>query len=61
MDWQPLLAYITGSVDQPLLLRHAYLVTENRLLRPQIKGRLRFSDAEPQTLAEIGKKLGKQA
>jgi hypothetical protein len=25
-----LLAYITGSVDQALLLRNAYLVTENR-------------------------------
>jgi hypothetical protein len=61
MDWKILLAYITGSVDQELLLRNEYLVTENRLLHQQIKGRVRLSDAERKTLAEIGKKLGKQA
>jgi hypothetical protein len=61
MDWKRLLAYITGSVDQELLLRNEYLVTENRLLRQQIKGRIRLNDAERKTLAEIGKKLGKEA
>jgi transposase InsO family protein len=61
MDWKILLAYITGSVDQELLLRNEYLVTENRLLRRQIKGRIRLSDGERKTLAAIGKKLGKQA
>jgi len=40
MDWKTLLAYITGTVDQALLLRNAYLVTENRILRQQIKGRV---------------------
>jgi hypothetical protein len=29
MDWKHLLAYITGSVDQELLLRNEYLVAEN--------------------------------
>src|SRR5215813_12369269 len=61
MDWKILLAYITGSVDQDLLLRNEYLVTENRLLRSQIKGRVRLSDGERKTLAEIGQKLGKRA
>ena len=61
MDWMRLLAYITGSVDQELLLRNQYLVTENRILRRQIAGRIRLSDGERTTLAEIGKKLGKQA
>ena len=56
-----LLAYITGTVDQELLLRNEYLVTENRILRNQIKGRVRLSDGERKTLAEIGQKLGKQA
>jgi hypothetical protein len=32
MDWKHLLAYITGTVDQELLRRNAYLVTENRLI-----------------------------
>jgi len=61
MDWKTLLAYISGSVDEELLLRNEYLVAENRILRDQLKGRIRLSDAERQTLAEIGKKLGKQA
>ncbi len=61
MDWKTLLAYITGSVDQELLLRNEYLVTENRILRNQSTGRVRLTDGERTTLAEIGQKLGKQA
>jgi hypothetical protein len=61
MDWKILLAYITGTVDQELLLRNEYLVTENRLLRQQISGRVRLSDGERKALAEIGQKLGKKA
>jgi putative transposase len=61
MDWRKLLAYITGSVDQELLLRNEYLVTGNRMLHSQIKGRVHLSDGERKTLAEIGKKPGKQA
>jgi transposase InsO family protein len=61
MDWKQLLAYITGSVDQELLLRNEYLVTENRILRSQITGRVRLTDGERKRLAEIGQKLGKQA
>ena len=61
MDWKHLLAYITGTVDQELLLRNEYLVTENRILRNQITGRVRLTDGERKTLAEIGQKLGKHA
>jgi putative transposase len=61
MHWKTLLAYITGTVDQELLLRNEYLVTENRILRHQIKGRVRLSDGERTTLADMGHKLGKQA
>src|SRR6266446_3350545 len=61
MSWKTLLAYITGTVDQELLLRNEYLVTENKILRSQIKGRLRLSDGERTALAEIGQKLGKKA
>jgi putative transposase len=60
MDWKRLLAYISGSVDQELLLRNEYLVAENRILRQQVKGRLRLTDGERRTLAEIGKRLGKK-
>lgn len=52
--WQAtLLAYITGTVDQELLLRNAYLGTENRVLRKQLKERAWLSDGERKTLAEI--------
>ena len=61
MDWKTMLAYVTGSVDEQLFLRIEYLVAENGILRNQITGRLHLSDAERQTLAEIGKKLGQQA
>src|SRR4030095_8322501 len=61
MSWKTLLAYITGTVDQELLLRNEYLVTENRILRHQITGRVRLTDGARKTLAEIGQKLGKQA
>ena len=56
-----MLAYITGSVEQELFLRNEYLATENRILRDQIKGRLRFTDLERISLAEIGKRLGRRA
>ena len=33
----------------------------NRILRNQIKGRIRLSESERKALADIGQKLGKQA
>src|SRR5258705_11110493 len=61
MIWKRLLTYITGSVDAELLLRNEYLATENRILKNQIKGRLRLTDFERISLAEIGKRLGRKA
>jgi putative transposase len=61
VDWKHLLASITGSVDEALRLRNAYLASENRILRNQITGRMRLTDGERETLAEIGERLGKQA
>ncbi len=46
MDWKTMLTCITGSVDRELLLRNEYLVTENRILRDQLQGRLRLTDGE---------------
>jgi len=61
MIWARMLAYITGTVDEELLLRNEYLAAENRILRAQIKGRLLLSDAEKGTLAEIAQRLGRKA
>ncbi|MBA3916368.1 MAG: hypothetical protein H0X25_21490 [Acidobacteriales bacterium] len=52
-SWPCLLAYLSGKVDQELLLRNEYLVAENRILRNQVKGRLLLSEGEKATLAEI--------
>ena len=60
MNWASILAYVTGTVDQELLARIEYLVAENRILKAQLKGRLRLSDAERATLAEIGHRLGRK-
>jgi hypothetical protein len=60
-DWARLLAYVTGIVNQQLLLQNEYLVAENRILRAHLTSRLRLSDPERSTLAEIGKRLGRKA
>ena len=60
MDWARVLAYVTGTVDQELLLRNEYLAAENRILKSQLNGRLRLSDAERATLGEIGHRLGRK-
>src|SRR6202162_5018446 len=59
--WVRLLAYVTGSVNRELLLRNEYLATENCILRAKLPSRLRLSNPERATLAEIGKRLGRKA
>ena len=53
MDWARILAYITGTVDQELLLRNEHLVAENRILKAQLKTPLRLTNAERATLAVV--------
>ena len=55
------LAYVTGLINQELLLKNEYLAAENRILRVHLPARLRLSDPERSTLAEIGKRLGRKA
>src|SRR3954451_5062132 len=55
------LAYVTGLLNQELLLQVEYLVAENRILRAHLPARLRLSDPERSTLAEIAKRLGRKA
>src|SRR5712671_4359104 len=61
MNWARILAYVTGMVDQELLARIEYLAAENRILKAQLKGRLKLSDAERAMLGEIGHRLGRKA
>ena len=60
MDWARILAFVTGAVDQELLARIEYLAAENRILKAQLTGRLKLSDAERATLAQIGHRLGRK-
>ena len=58
--WARLLAFVTGLVNQEWLLRNEYLAAANRILRAHLPARLRWSDAERSTLAEIAKRLGRK-
>jgi hypothetical protein len=50
MDLARVLAYVTGTVDQELLTRNEYLAAENRILKAQLKGRLKLSmPSEPRS------------
>ena len=59
--WVRLLAYVTGSVNQELLLRNEYLAAENRILKCKLPGRIPLTNPERVTLADFGKRLGRKA
>lgn len=56
-----MLAHVTGSIDEEVLARNEYLVIENRILRGQIKGRMRLTDPERISLDSAAKNLGRKA
>ena len=45
-QWVRLLAYVTGLVNQELLLQNEYLVAENRILKAHLQPRYRLTDSE---------------
>ena len=59
-NWTRLLAFVTGMVNQHLLLQCEYLSAENRILGSHVAGRIGFSDAERSTLTEIRKRFGRK-
>ena len=54
------LTYVTGLVNQELLLKNEYLLAENCILKAHLPPRFRLSRPERITLAEIGKRLGRR-
>ena len=58
--WARLLTYVSGLVNEELLLQLEYLAAENRILRAQLQNRLRLTNDQRSTLAEIGKRLGRK-
>ncbi len=61
MNWKKLLAHVTGTVDEGLLLRYGFLACVNRVLRSLARGRPRLNDSQRRPLAEIARKLGRKA
>ena len=61
MEWETLLASVTGKINRESQLKIAYLITENKILRDQISGKPRFTDEQRIALATIGAQLGKAA
>ena len=59
--WVRLLAYVTGSVNQELLLQHEYLASENLILRGKLPSRLRLSNPERATLGRDREAPGTQS
>src|SRR3954451_12641889 len=55
-----LLAYVTGMVNQRLLLQNEYLVAENRILRSHLPARVLLTNSQRMSLAEVGKRLGRK-
>ena len=60
LHWTRLLAFVTGLINQELLIRNEYLIAENRILRAHLPSRLRLMDPERHTLAEIAKRVGRE-
>src|SRR6187200_2647074 len=58
--WARLLAHVSGLVNEELLRQLEYLVAENRILRAHLPNRLRLTNDQRSTLAEIGKRLGRK-
>src|SRR3954452_24894076 len=56
-----LLAYVTGLVNQQLLLQNEYLIAENRILRSHLPTRVRLTNAQRATLAEFAKRMSRRA
>src|SRR6476620_4728236 len=57
--WARLLTYVSGLVNEELL-QLEYLAAEKRILRAQLPNRLRLTNDQRSTLAEIGKRLGRK-
>jgi hypothetical protein len=59
-SWVQLLAYVTGLVNQRLLLQCEYLAAENRILHSHLPKNVPLSDLDRRSLAEIGERLGRK-
>jgi len=55
--WARLSAFVTGLVNQKLLLQNEYLAAENRILRAHLPARMCLSDPERSTVGIVNVEL----
>ena len=55
-----LLTFVTGLINQELLLKNEYLLAENRILKAYLPPGFRLGRSERTALAEIAKRLGRK-
>ena len=55
------MAYVTGLVNQQLLLQNEYLIAQNRILRSHLPARVPLTNAQRATLAEVAKRMSRRA
>src|SRR4051794_15067218 len=60
LQWLRVLTYVSGLINQELLLQVEYLAAENRILRAHLPNRLRLTRDERSSLGEIGKRVGRK-
>jgi len=60
VKWLRVLAAALGALNESVFQRYEYVLAENRILRKQISGAVKLTDADRRTLAELGKKLGRK-
>ena len=60
-NWARLLAYVTGLVNQELLLQNEYLAAENRILRAHLPSRLRLSTSRAGDAGGDRKEVGTES
>ena len=58
-EWARLLAYVTGLINQKLLLQNECLVAENRILRAHLQSRLRLTNPQRSTYGNEAKETMK--
>ena len=51
---------VSGQFNEEFVRQIDFLKAENKILKKQLKGRLRLNDAERRTLAELAKPLGRK-
>jgi hypothetical protein len=60
VKWFRALTAMMAAINDGSLQRLEYVLAENKILRKQVAGAVKMTDADRRTLAELGKKLGKK-